>query len=229
VSKTRIIDSVTRLDVASTRALLKDQPSLISVTDRSGRNLLHIACSASDRKLEVADTVAVRMATLLLDQGIEIDVPVGRDACTALFFAVARARNPGLVKHLLDRGARVTNAPGGGLFAAGWWEDIDILKMLLRAGAPIDAVAGVTPFLACWCWKRFDAAKAFALAGANVNYQDKKGKTALHHGLEKDYAPALLRWLVDHGASPDIADRDGVTPRAKASRKRSATYHTVFD
>jgi ankyrin repeat protein len=229
VSKTRIIESVKRLDVASTRALLREKPELIGVTDRAGRNLLHIACSASGKKLKAADTVAVRMATLLLDNGMEIDVPVGRDACTALFFAVARARNPALVKLLLERGAKVTNAPGGGLFAAGWWEDIDILKILLRAGAPIEVVEGVTPFLACWCWKRFDAAQALALAGANVNYQDGKGKTALHHGLEKDYAPALLRWLVDHGASPDIADRDGVTPRVKASRKRAAKYHSLFE
>jgi ankyrin repeat protein len=228
VSKTRIIDSVKRLDIESAGALLNEKPELIGVTDQGGRNLLHIACSASARKLKVADAVATRMATLLLDRGIEIDVTVGRDACTALFFAVARARNPVLVKHLIERGAKVTNAPGGGLFAAGWWEDIDILKMLLRAGAPIDVVAGVTPFLACWCWKRLDAAKALALAGANVNYQDRKGRTALHHGLEKDYPPAQLRWLVDHGASPDIADRDGVTPRAKASRKRATKYHSVF-
>jgi ankyrin repeat protein len=194
------------------------------VADRQGRNLLHLACSASCTKLNVSDTAQARFVDDLLRRGFEIDLPVGRDACTALFFAVARARNPKLVKLLIRRGANVESAPGGGLFAAGWWNDVANLNLLIRAGARIDSVAGVTPFLASWCWKKFEAAKFLALKGANVNYQDAKGKTALHHGVEKEFAPALLKWLVQHGASPDIKDRDGVSARLKASRKRDKRF-----
>jgi ankyrin repeat protein len=149
---------------------------------------------------------------------------MGRDHCTPLFFAVARARNLALVKLLLARGAKVNAAPGGGLFAAGWWQDLKILDVLLDAGASIDVVVGVTPFLACWGWKRFDAAKFLATKGADVNVRDHKGKTALHHGVEKEFDPALLKWLVRHGASPDLEDHDGVSPRLKASRKRDKRY-----
>ena len=88
-----------------------------------------------------------------------------------------------------------------------------ILKLLIDAGADKEVVVGVTPFLACWGWKRFKAAKAFALKGANVNVQDKRGRTALHIGIEKEFEPAFLKWLVQHGASPDIPDREGVTAR----------------
>ena len=95
----------------------------------------------------------------------------------------------------------------------------DILKLLIDAGADKEVVVGVTPFLACWGWKRFKAAKTLALKGANVNAQDKRGRTALHIGIEKEFAPALLKWLFQHGASPDIPDREGVTARAKASRE----------
>jgi ankyrin repeat protein len=173
------------------------------------------------------------MATFLLDRGLEIDVAVGADACTALFFAVARARNQTLIKLLLKRGANATSAPGGGLFAAGWWEDLENLELLIRAGAPIDNVhtensQTSTPFLACWCWKRFDAAKFLALKGANVNFQDHKGRTALHHGLEKEFDPSLLKWLVQHGASPDIAAHDGISARLKASRKRDKRFHEAL-
>ena len=70
----------------------------------------------------------------------------------------------------------------------------------------------------------FQAAKFLAVRGANVNFQDKKGKTALHHGIEKEFDPSLLKWLVEHGASPDILDHDGVSPRRKASRKRDKQY-----
>jgi len=99
--------------------------------------------------------------------------------------------------------------------------------MLVDAGADKEIVVGVTPFLACWGWTKFKAAKALALKGANVNVQDKRGRTALHIGIEKEFDPALLKWLVQHGASPDIPDREGVTAREKASRKRDKRYCTA--
>lgn len=226
MSKTRIVESVKNLDLVTTRALLDAKPELLAVRNPQGRNLLHLACSASCERLRVPETDAVRMVTFLLDRGMDIEERglSGRDPCPPIFFAVAFSRNPAVVKCLLDRGAKATAAPGGGLFAAGWWGDVENLDLLIRAGSPIDVVVGVTPFLASWCWKRFDAAKFLALKGANVNYRDKKGKTALHHGVEKEIDPALLTWLVAHGASPDIADNDDVSPRLKASRKRDKRF-----
>jgi ankyrin repeat protein len=233
MSKTRIIQAVTNLDLESTEALLKVEPSLLNVTDRQGRNLLHLACSVSCEKLKKPKAGSARMVSFLLDRGLEIDSPVGRDACTALFLAVARARNPTLLELLIKRGAKVTAAPGGGLFAAGWWEDIENLDLLIRAGAQIDIVVTEgtqtgTPFLACWCLKRFEAAKFLALKGANVNFQDQKGRTALHHGIDKEFDPTLLKWLVRHGASPDIEDHDGVSARLKALRKRDKRFHEAL-
>ena len=224
MSKTRLLDSVQRLDLETTRDLLEKTPSLATATDRQGRNLLQLACSVSWSKRRVSRSVQARLASYLLDRGFEIDTPVGRDKCTALFFAVARARNPTLIKLLLDRGARVAAAPGEGLYAAGWWDDTVSLDLLIRAGARPDVVVGVTPFLASWCWKRFAAAKFLATKGANVNVQDAKGRTALHYGVEKEFDPALLKWLVKHGASPDIRDREGVSARLKASRKRDKRF-----
>ncbi len=112
--------------------------------------------------------------------------------------------------------------------AASWWDDTKNLDLLIRAGAQIDIVVGVTPFLACWCWKKFEAAKFLAMKGANVNYQDQKGKTALHHGIEKEFDPTLLKWLVQHGASPDIEDRSGASARFKASRKRDKRFFAAL-
>jgi len=224
VTKARIIESVKNLDLASTRRFLEARPSLLTVTDRQGRNLLHLACSVSCAKLNVSEAVSARLVNFLLDQGLDIESPVGRDACTVLFFAVARGRNPTLVKLLIKRGAKPASAPGGGLFAAGWWGDIENLELLIDAGAQVDVVVGITPFLACWCWRKFEAAKFLAAKGANVNYQDSKGKTALHHGVEKEFDPALLKWLVRNGALPDIKDHDDVSPKMKAMRKRDKRY-----
>jgi ankyrin repeat protein len=224
VSKARIFEAAKTLDLEATRALLEAKPSLLTATDRQGRTLVHLACSADCASLGVPEAQSARMVNFLLDRGLDIDFPIGRDKVTPLFAAVARGRNPTLVKLLLKRGAKVRSAPGGGLFAAGWWDDVENMELLIRAGAQIDIVVGITPFLAAWCWRKFKAAKVLALSGANVNYQDAKGKTALHHGVEKEFEPGLLTWLVEHGASPDIEDRDGVTARLRASRKRDKKF-----
>jgi ankyrin repeat protein len=164
------------------------------------------------------------MVNMLLDWGLDIESPIGKDRVTALFTSVARGRNPTLVKLLLKRGADVRQAPGGGLFAAGWWNDVENLELLIRAGAEVDIVVGITPFLASWCWQKFDAAKVLALSGANVNFQDSKGRTALHFAIDKEFDPTVIKWLVNKGASPDIPDRDGVTVRLRASRKRDKRF-----
>lgn len=222
MSKTRIIEAVKTLDLESTRKLLDAKPVLLSVSDPQGRNLLHLACSAPCSKLKVPETVAARMVNFLLDRGLDIEKEggAGRDLCKPIWFAVSRGRNLTVVKLLIKRGATPT-----GLYAAGWWEDMKILDALIQAGTPIDPVDEMTPFLACWCWNKFEAAKFLALKGANVNYQNpKNGKTALHYGIEKEFDPVLLKWLVKHGASPDIEAHDGVTPRLKASRKRDKKF-----
>ena len=62
--------------------------------------------------------------------------------------AVLRRRsreNRAVVNYLLEHGANIDVVPGGGLFAAGWWDDTANLKLLLDAGAPIDVVVGMTP------------------------------------------------------------------------------------
>lgn len=228
MSKTAMLEAIQTLDLSRTRKLLKERPDLRGVRDRQERNLLQLACFIPPQKRRVTPAAQTRLAEFLLDQGFSIDETVGKDACTALFFAVAGARNPSLVKMLLARGADVNMAPGGGLYAAGWWNDVDILRILIDAGAKIEIVVGITPFLAAWCWKQFDAAKFLALRGANVNYQDRKGRTALHHGIEKEFDPRLLSWLVEHGASPDIADREGVSARLKASRKRDKRWFAAL-
>jgi ankyrin repeat protein len=164
---------------------------------------------------------------LLLDHGLDVEsqLPPAQDRCTALFFAVARGRNATLIKLLLKHGAKVQNAPGGGLFAAAWYDDVRHLDLLVKAGAKIDVVVGMTPFLAAWTWKKFEAARFLVKRGADVNFADpKSGRTALHYGVEKECDPAQLAWLVNQGASPDIKDKNGVSARDRASRKRDKRW-----
>ena len=228
VSKTGVVDAVRSLDLDAVTAILDADSSLLGATGHGERTLLHLACAVRTTS-QKSRALQVRLAALLLERGLAIDQPYGRDKCTALFEAVARARNIDLVEFLLLRGADVNTAPGGGLFAACWWQDLDILDVLIDAGADMDVVVGVSPFLASWSWKRFDAAKHLVKRGADVNDQDPKGRTALHLALEKEFDPVLLTWLVQHGASPELPDRGGVSASAKASRKRDRRYLAAID
>lgn len=222
-----MIEAVKQLDVDTVRDLLATEPGLLSVTDRRGFNLLHLACCVPCADLGIAESHSAKMVSLLLDQGLDVEskLPPGQDRCTALFFAVARGRNATLIKLLLKRGARVQNAPGGGLFAAAWYDDVGNLDLLVKAGAKIDVVVGMTPFLAAWTWKKFEAARFLVKRGADANFADpKSGRTALHYGVEKEFDPTQLAWLVDHGASPDTKDKSGVSARDRASRKRDKRW-----
>ena len=232
MSKTALIEAVRYLDLAETRRLLAKRPELRDVTDQSGRTLLHIACTANTKRLFMKPAAQVRFVKALLDAGLgaDIDTPVGKDKCTALFFAVARARNPSVVKLLLSRGAEVRAAPGSGLFGAVWYGDLAILRILVEAGAEVDNVAfGMTPFLAAWCWSKFPCAKYLVAHGADVNFQDLKGRTALRQSVDREFDPALLKWLVARGASPDINASDGVSARLRASRKRDKRFVLAFE
>jgi ankyrin repeat protein len=226
MSKTRLFEAIKQGDVQRTKQILDAKPELLKVWNDQGRNLLHLACSIECKKLNKPESTAAKIVSLLLDRGLDIEEEggSGSDLCKPVWFATARGRNLTVVKLLLKRGAQPT-----GLYAAGWWEDVKILNTLIDAGADKEVVVGVTPFLACWGWKRFKAAKALALKGANINAQDKRGRTALHIGVEKEFDPALLKWLVQHGASPDIPDRDGVTARQKASRKRNKRFLAALE
>ena len=222
MSKTRIIEAVRRLDVDATRELLARQPSLISVKDRGGRNLLHTACSVSCKALGVPESVSARVVQLLLDSGIAPDSSVitGTYPCNSVWFAVARGRNATLVELLVKRGASAR-----GLFAAGWQEDLKLVQMLIDLGAPVDEHAkDETPFLHCWKNRRLRSARVLIHNGANVNFQDSTGKTALHYGVKKGFEPSTLRALVRSGASPDIVDHAGVSARLLASRKRDKRF-----
>jgi hypothetical protein len=225
MSKTRIIEAVKSLDLPEVKRILSAKPELLKVWNEQGRNLVHLACGANCRKLGKPESAGAKMVAFLLDSGLGIEEMggSGSELCKPIWFATAFGRNATVVKLLIDRGAEPT-----GLYAAGWWDDVKTLTLLIDAGADKEVVVGVTPFLACWGWKRFKAAKALALKGANVNVQDKRGRTALHIGIEKEFEPALLKWLVKHGASPDIPDREGNTARLKASRKRNKKFLTAL-
>jgi hypothetical protein len=64
MSKTRMIEAVKQLDVDAVRALLGTEPDLLSVTDRRGFNLLHLACCVPCADLGFAESQSAKMVSL---------------------------------------------------------------------------------------------------------------------------------------------------------------------
>lgn len=152
-----------------------------------------------------------RTAELLSKEGI--DSKDGHES--ASLAAAIRLGREGIVRKLIDAGATVNPPPGEGirqpLAEAAFSKRIEIMKMLLKAGARVDALDGRgNTYLASYGF--FDTRVETLLldAGANLNARDDEGRTALMHASGFGYAEAV-RLLIEHGANLNLKDNNGRT------------------
>lgn len=224
VSKTRMLELVRTWQWKDVDAGLREHRALLNVRDERGRNWLHVCCSVNPKngKLKVANSV--KTADVLLRAGLDINTEAFREGdwkATPLWYAVSRGENLMLAKHLLQHGSD----PNHCLWAAAFRDDIAAIKLLVSAGAKVDAVAeDETPFLSAVKVSHFTAAKALLALGANIDFQDRKGMTALHYMLKKDSEVKHLRMVIEHGACGDLPNKGGVTVAQLLQRKRGADY-----
>lgn len=227
MSRARLFRSIKALDADAVAELLAAQPELARATDDRRRNPLHFLCSlpaspkTSDR--------SIRLARQLLAAGIGIDAPAfvegGAFQATPLWYAISRGRNGPLARFLLKQGS----SPEYCLWAAAFKDDVETIDLLVRHGASIDPVTeDETPFLSAIKWSRFAAAERLLHHGADANFQNSKGVTALHLVLKKDSAPEHVAMLMRHGADPTIKSKDGKSPLDLVARRRDKTYLTIL-
>jgi ankyrin repeat protein len=227
ISKTRMLDLVKNFRWKDIEAGLAENPDLLKFRDERGRNWLHLCCGVNpkQRKLKPADSV--KTARVLLDAGLDVNREAFREGkwrATPLWYAIARGENIALAKVLLEHGS----TPDHCLWAAAFRDDVAAIKLLVAAGTDIDAVAeGHTPFLGAVQWSRFKAADALLKLGANVNFQDKLGLTALHYMLKKNSDERHFRTLIKHGARGDLPNKDGVTAGEIMRRKRAPAFQKL--
>jgi len=125
------------------------------------------------------------------------------------------------VKRALRRGAAVdARAPFGDTALMSAVDDIDILKVLIDAGADVNArnEFGVTPIM--YAAVRYDSQEAIPLlvrAGADVNAADRDGRTALMFAAV-DGREDLVRALLDAGADPTARDSENMSVWAFAAQ-----------
>jgi hypothetical protein len=208
-------------------AILEEKPELLGVRDERGRNWLHVCCSVNPKKRRLRPADGVRTSNVLLAAGLAVNEPAFQEGdwkATPLWYAVARGENLTLARHLLERGSD----PNHCLWAAAYRDDAAAIRLLVGAGAEVDPVTeDETPFLAAVKTSRFQAAEALLDSGANVDFQDSRGRTALHYMLRKASDERHFRMVLRHGARGDLRDRDGVSALEAMWRKRSPGFRKL--
>jgi ankyrin repeat protein len=226
MSKTRLFQAIKALDVDAVAALLEATPELIRVTDDRRRNPLHFLCSLpADPK---TSSRSLALARRLLDAGLDVNAPAfveGVFQATPLWYAISRGQNLPLARFLLKHGS----TPENSLWAAAFADNVEAIDLLVKSGAALDPVAeDETPFLGAIKWSRFTAAERLLRHGANVNFQNSKGVTAMHMVLKKNSDRKHVEMLLRHGADPTIRSKDGKTSLDLVARRRDKTYFDLL-
>lgn len=226
-SRTQMLESIKHLHWREVEASLAEHPNLITYRDDRGRNFLHICCSVNVIEQRLPPVQSVRTADVLLSAGIDINQEAFREhnwKATPLWYAISRGQNLVLAKHLLQRGSD----PNHCLWAAAHQDDTAAIKLLVEHGADIDPVTeDETPFLSAVKGSHFRAAQALLEHGANVNFQDSHGRTALHYMLKKESDKRHFRMLLRHGARGDLQNAEGHTAAEIMSRKRDPDFKSM--
>ncbi len=230
MSKTKMLGLVKEFRAKEVAAGLRENPALLKFRDERGRNWLHLCASVDVLKKRGLDPKdSVKLAKALLGLGIAIDAPAfteGNWHATPLWYAVARGRNLPLVKFLLKSGSTGAHC----LWAASFREDRDTLKVLIDAGAPLEAIAeGETPLLGAVKYSKFKAAAWLLDAGCDPDFRDAKGMTALHYMLKKNSDKRHYQMFASHRARGDIPDSKGNTAASLLRRKRDPDFHRVAE
>jgi len=229
VSRTSLTERVRAFDWRGGGAGLSEKPALLDARDQRGRNWLHLCCATRPDPSRSADD-SIRLADVLLERGLGLEDAAfteGQWRATPLWYAVAWGHNAALAEHLLERGS----TPEYCLFAAVWNEDCDAIRLLLRYGASIedDANSRETPLFGAVAWSKFGPAETLLHAGADPDFRDAKGRTALHLMLEKGAAREHFAMFVAAGARGDIPDAEDKTAIDLLRRKRDPAWHAIAD
>lgn len=227
ISKTGLLELIKELDWRSIKPALQENPDLSGFRGKKGENLLHVCCAIDIDKRGLSAADSVKTADVLLDASFDVNEEAyteGDWKATPLYYAISRGQNLALAKHLLKRGAY----PEHCLWAAAFKDSVAAIRLLIQAGATVDAIAeGETPFLFAVKWSRFKAAEELLKAGADVNFRDETGKSAVHYMLKKRSDAKYVALLLEHGARLDVPNRDGVTAESMLSRMRDHEYQRL--
>lgn len=176
--------------------------------------------TVSNEEIEDAQAIFLDACKLFISRGVPVDATSGL-GCTALMLAVG-AGNYALVEALIDRGAdqeRKTEFGSPALHWVPYWtpKSMDIVKLLIKKGADVNAsdVSGGTALCQSIMYGSIEMVQFLVDNGARL---DVGGEAeALYYAVQNGRCENV-KFLLQHGVSPNHADREGYTALMYASK-----------
>ena len=226
----KFIEHVRDWDIDTVSRMLIADSTLALNADKSKRTALHHCAGMGYEKLNKAPEIAIEVARLLLEAGADIDavkpMSEGGDIFEArpLWYSVARGENFALTEFLLKSGAN----PSGCLWASCYRNDIQTTQLLIEHGAEVDPICGETPFLFAVRYRKFKCLDLLIAAGADVNFRDVKGTSALFYAVKMKFDVPIIAQLLEWGSDPLLENINGENALNTAARMRDKTYFNLL-
>src|ERR1700743_925594 len=200
----KFIQTIKSLDLLLLEQIIQAEPKWIEWAEDSGKNALHYLCGIPISQHPEKTDDSLGILKLLLKKGMSINsIHHIEDGCdnfpaTPLWYAYTRGRNEKIYKYLLDQGANPENC----MYAIAWYDDVESAALFKKHGASIEGSSTMdSPFFAAYNWKRYKVAEWFLKNGADVNFVDSKGNTALFYAVKRkiktQQIELLLRFRAD--------------------------------
>lgn len=227
----KFIQHIKDLNVGAVKTMIEKDHRWLTWAEDSGKNALHYLCGIEIAKRPAKAEESLSMLKLLLAKGMDINsIHRIKEECgffpaTPLWYAYTRGRNKLLYEYLLANGAN----PEHCIYAITWYNDVEAAGLFKSYGAQTDpGVGNDSPFIAAFNWKRFEVAEWFLSNGANVNFADKDGNTALFYAVKRKYKLDQIRLLLKYGADFNIENKQGISARKLAEQNNQTGVLKLF-
>ena len=204
--------------------------------------LMFLMLAGCEKKINSADFIAenngnqivflavqtnnIKLLQDVINEGFDVNESVR--TVQPLMWA-CRTGNLEQIKILLDAGADVNALSSEGMTPLDYAclsESGEAVKLLIAAGGDPDHVTeegNMTPLISATVLENTDIVKALVENGAKVNWQDDNGDTALMYAVY-NFSYKSAKILIDAGADPYLANREGYTPAESADEKMKKIF-----
>jgi ankyrin repeat protein len=115
------------------------------------------------------------------------------------------------------------------MYAIAWYDDAEAATLFKQHGAGIEGTNKMdSPFFAAYNWKRYKVAEWFLQSGANVNFADSKGNTALYYAVKRKLKSEQIELLLRFGGDFNRKNNEGVSPKDLAETNRQRNILKLF-